>query len=117
MWVRFFWPMMVLMVLLLLYLFAVGAFVSTDFGLDLFIDHMRIGTASFTVPSLFFGVYMMVLGVRLRRYHKRLKDRNGLVCFSCDYDLIEGQQICPECGAKWDIEKLNRGWKNGMNWS
>jgi hypothetical protein len=57
------------------------------------------------------GVWIGFYTIRAARYSKRFKQRNGKICFVCDYDLIDGQSRCPECGAAWSPEGLGRRWK------
>jgi hypothetical protein len=48
-----------------------------------------------------------------RRSREELIRANGLLCLSCRYPL-EGKLeagACPECGARYDLFSLKRGWR------
>ena len=56
-------------------------------------------------------VWVLICATRAMRYAKRFKQRKGMLCFVCDYDLIDGQSRCPECGSPWEPHKLGMKWK------
>ncbi|MBO6513763.1 MAG: hypothetical protein JJ974_07350 [Phycisphaerales bacterium] len=53
---------------------------------------------------------MMVYVRRVGAFQKRLASTRGRVCLRCGYELGEGLGLCSECGARWCVEGLNRGW-------
>ncbi len=114
-WGIMFRPMLISLAILQVWLFGVYMFVGTEKGLDWLIDHLYTGGSLFLIlPIILFPMYSFVLASRAKRYQKRFKQRRGLVCFVCDYDMLEGQHTCPECGSKWEPERLGKGWKKMM---
>ena len=55
-----------------------------------------------------------VIAGRAMRYMKRFKARQGMLCFACDYDLLDGQVQCPECGSEWNPQLLSGNWQKKM---
>ncbi len=68
----------------------------------------------FFVPAIISICLIHKRRARVKSFVKRFKDQNGMICFACSYDLLEGQHTCPECGSKWEPEKLGKGWKKMM---
>lgn len=116
-WVITVRPILIWMVILQVWLFGGYIFVGTEQGLDWLIDNtpVRIVVLLFLLlPSTLFASYCLVLAFRAKRYQKRFKERRGLVCFVCDYDMLEDQLTCPECGQAVDMAKLGSRWKKMM---
>ncbi|MBL4591871.1 MAG: hypothetical protein JKY96_07920 [Phycisphaerales bacterium] len=85
-------------------------------GLDLFTARQIINNRVWFLVMLLSGpilslLWSAVILRRTMRYTKRFKARNGKLCFACDYDLLDNQTRCPECGADWDPEPLGKPWK------
>ncbi len=91
------------------------------FDLDIISPAQVVGASfavSFTVMiggALISMVWITIYSVRGMRYIKRFKQRKGMLCFVCDYDLIEGQAQCPECGSRWEPARLGRKWNGWMD--
>jgi hypothetical protein len=69
------------------------------------------------LPILLLFLIVGRLIFRAKKYERRFRKRQGRLCFRCDYDLLEGQHTCPECGLLWEPEKLKMGWKKIMQCS
>lgn len=110
---RFLIPFVISQSVLLGYLYLVYAFIMTEKGLDIFIDHLD-KVLLWLIPAFVIALHQIILITRQIRYQKRLKQCAGKACFRCDYDLIDGQTQCPECGCAWEPGKLNRSWKKKL---
>jgi len=107
---RFLIPFFISQGVLFGYLYLVYAFIMTEKGLDVFIDHLDKAFL-WLIPAFVIALHQIILMIKQMGYLKRLKQRAGKACFRCDYDLIDGQTQCPECGSDWEPSKLNRAWK------
>lgn len=59
---------------------------------------------------------MLHMGLRFRRFKKRLVSLDYRVCLGCEYALVElpDQYRCPECGRRYDAAELPREWQRWL---
>jgi len=87
-------------------------------GLDIISTKQLVGFsgsplmyAVMLAPSVVTVVLMTTVSIRAIRYLKRFRQLGGMLCFVCDYELVEGQARCPECGAAWEPDRLGKKWQ------
>ena len=61
------------------------------------------------------GLIFLILALKsmsgLQTFVKSFQKLHGRVCFRCGYEIADGLDVCSECGARWRLDDLNRGWR------
>ena len=52
-----------------------------------------------------------VLATRVSVPITRFQKLRGRMCFVCGYEIADGLDCCSECGARWSLDDLSKGWR------